>query len=245
MPEAKAKAKAKKQPPIQADPNGLEAADTAESDGRSDEDLLPEGKLVCALTGEQLTANAQEETLQSFIEQLHREYEIPFEDMGRDVRIQTQTEDPKTGKTRTRTRVVSLAVYEAAKAHSIENIIRVAVVSSAGTKPDEKAIGVLEEVLAGLSEEREQVFGLWTNGIDLAFRMRTYHVPSQNLRSLRIFRLPTRRSMTLRRPSADRSASLQPILCCELSSAATITSTETNPCALTAPFGSFCLQNSR
>jgi type I restriction enzyme M protein len=166
--------KAKKQPAIQ-DPNGLEAADTAESDGRSDEDLLPEGKLVCALTGEQLTANAQEETLQSFIEQLHREYEIPFEDMGRDIRIQTQTEDPKTGKPRTRTRVVSLVVYEAAKAHSIENIIRVAVVSSAGTKPDDKAIGILEEVLAGLSEEREQVFGLWTNGTDLAFRMRTYH----------------------------------------------------------------------
>lgn len=167
--------KAKKQPAIQADPDGLEAADISESDGRSDEDLLPEGKLVCALTGEQLTANAQEETLQSFIEQLHREYEIPFEDMGRDVRIQTQTEDPKTGKPRTRNRVVSLVVYEAAKAHSIENIIRVAVVSSAGTKPDDKAIGVLEEVLAGLSEEREQVFGLWTNGTDLAFRMRTYH----------------------------------------------------------------------
>src|SRR6202034_371527 len=144
-------------------------------DGSAEEDLLPEGKLVCALTGEQRTANAQEETLQSFIEQLHREYEIPFEDMGRDVRLQCQTVDPKTGKLRTRSRAVSLVVYESGRPHSIDNIIRAAVIATAGTKADDKAIGVLEQVLAGLSEEREQVFGLWTNRTDLAFRMRTYH----------------------------------------------------------------------
>ena len=46
------------------------------------EDLVPEGKLVCVLTGEYKTASPQEETLQSFIEQLHREYGIALEDMG-------------------------------------------------------------------------------------------------------------------------------------------------------------------
>lgn len=230
--------KAKKQPAIQ-DPNGLEAADTAESDGRSDEDLLPEGKLVCALTGEQLTANAQEETLQSFIEQLHREYEIPFEDMGRDVRIQTQTEDPKTGKPRTRTRVVSLVVYEAAKAHSIENIIRVAVVSSAGTKPDDKAIGILEEVLAGLSEEREQVFGLWTNGTDLAFRMRTYHARTgqPEFTELTDFPAPGETLDDLEKADAGLSASLPPTPSCERSNAVTTIYTAINRCAVTVHFG--------
>lgn len=152
-----------------------EDAGVNETDPTVEDDLLPEGKLVCSLTGEQKTANPSEETLQSFVEQLHREYEIPFEDMGRDVRLQCQTVDPKTGKLRTRTRTVSLVVYDTGSPHEIANIVRVAVIASAGTKPDDKAIGVLEEVLAGLNEDREQVFGLWTNGTDLAFRMRTYH----------------------------------------------------------------------
>lgn len=141
----------------------------------ADDELLPEGKLVCALTGEQRTATPQEETLQSFIEQLHREYLIAIEDMGRDVRLQCQTIDTKTGKPRTRTRTVSLVVYEPRKPHQNENIIRIAVIASPGIKADDKAIGLLEEALAGLSEDHEQVFGLWTNGTNLAFRMRTYH----------------------------------------------------------------------
>lgn len=144
-------------------------------DNGAEDELLPEGKLVCALTGEQKTATPQEETLQSFIEQLHREYLIAIEDMGRDVRLQCQTIDTKTGKPRTRTRTVSLVVYEHRKPHQNENIIRIAVIASPGTKADDKAIGLLEEALAGLSEDHEQVFGLWTNGINLAFRMRTYH----------------------------------------------------------------------
>jgi type I restriction enzyme M protein len=145
------------------------------SDDVPDEGLLPEGKLVCALTGEQRIATTQEETLQSFIEQLHREYGIALEDMGRDVRLQCQITDPRTGKIRSRTRSVPLVVFEMGKEHEPQNIIRVALIASPATKPDDKAIGSLEEVLAGLSEEHVQVFGLWTNGIDLAFRMRTYH----------------------------------------------------------------------
>lgn len=146
------------------------------SDGiETEEELLPEGKLVCALTGELKTATPQEETLQSFIEQLHREYQIPLEDMGRDVRLQCQTIDHKTGKPRTRTRSVSLVVYEPGRPHQNQNIIRIALIAAPTTKADEKAIGLLEEALGGLSEDREQVFGLWTNGTNLAFRMRTYH----------------------------------------------------------------------
>jgi len=146
--------------------------DAAESES---EELLPEGKLVCALTGEQKTATPQEETLQSFIEQLHREYGVALEDMGRDVRVRCTFVDEKTGRERSRSRTVSLAVYESEKPHEVEHIIRAAVVVSPSVKADSKAIGILEEILGSLSEAHARVFGLWTNGVELAFRMRTYH----------------------------------------------------------------------
>jgi type I restriction enzyme M protein len=150
---------------------------TAEPEGSDTdtEELLPEGKLVCVLTGEQKSATAQEETLQSFVEQLHREYGVALEDMERDIRISCISVDEKTGRERTRSRTASLAVYEPGTPHETENITKVALVVSPGTKADVKSIGLLEEVLGSLSDSRPQVFGLWTNGSDLAFRMRTYH----------------------------------------------------------------------
>ncbi len=48
------------------------------------------------------------------------------------------------------------------------------VIAKPGTKADQKASAVLEEVLGGIAPERDRVFGLWTNGFDLAFRMREY-----------------------------------------------------------------------
>ena len=66
------------------------------------EEPLPEGKLVCVLTGEQKVATPQEETLQSFIEQLHREYGVALEDMERDIRISCSYVDQKTGRDRTK-----------------------------------------------------------------------------------------------------------------------------------------------
>src|SRR6266481_4400531 len=116
------------------------------------EDLLPEGKLVCALTGEQKLATPQEETLQSFIEQLHREYGVALEDMGRDVRVRGTFVDEKTGKERHRTRNVSLAVYETGKPHELEHVIRVAFIASPSAKADAKAVGILEEILGSLSD---------------------------------------------------------------------------------------------
>lgn len=43
--------------------------------------VVPEGQLVCRLTDQQVTATDAEEKLQDFIEQLHREYRIEFDDM--------------------------------------------------------------------------------------------------------------------------------------------------------------------
>lgn len=161
--------------------NKSDAADAAQPDpavsqtddeGASDEDVVLEGTLVCALTGEHKTATPQEETLQSFIEQLHREYGVDFADMERDVRVECVTGE-EGGRQKKKTRGVQLVVYEHGKPRDVANIIRVVVVAKPGTKA-EKSVGQLEEVLGGLAEDREEVFGLWTNGIDLAFRMRTY-----------------------------------------------------------------------
>lgn len=139
------------------------------------DELVPEGKLVCALTGQLVSASAHEELLQSLIEQLHREYGVPIEDMARDVRLPCYSDDSNSGKSKTRMRAISLVVYESAESHEPGNIIRVAIVAKPGAKPEQKSLDVLDEVLGSLSQDRAQVFGLWTNGTDLTFRMRTYH----------------------------------------------------------------------
>jgi len=165
----------RKRVPPQEDGGSLTVDPEVEVNEAETEDLLPEGKLVCALTGEQKVATPQEETLQSFVEQLHREYGVALEDMGRDVRLRCTFVDEKTGKERNRSRTVSLVVYEAGKPHELEHVIRVAFIAPPGARADAKAIGILEEILGSLSDSHSQVFGLWTNGIELAFRMRTYH----------------------------------------------------------------------
>lgn len=151
--------------------SGLEAG---ESEGDASE-LVPEGKLVCVLTEEHRTATPQEETLQAFAEQLHREYDIALSDMQRDIRVSCVSYDESKGKERSRTRSVSLAVYEPDAAHESENITHIAIVAKPGTKADKKAIDVLDEVLANVGRERPVAFGLWTNGAELQIRMRTWH----------------------------------------------------------------------
>lgn len=166
----------------QVDPSG-EAAEPAEGGG-DDEEVVLEGSLVCALTQEHRIATPQEELLQSFIEQLHREYGIPLEDMERDAGISCVSGDE--GKERARFRTVSLVVFDAGAVHRdvddkiiVENIIRAVIVAKPGTKPDDKAIDLLDEVLGSLSESWPEVYGAWTNGADLVFRMRTYNNRSQ------------------------------------------------------------------
>ena len=146
----------------------------AVDDEASDEEVVLEGSLVCALTQEHRTATEQEETLQSFIEQLHREYAVDLGDMARDVRVECMTGE-EGGKTKKKKRNVQLAVYDHGKPHTIENMIRVALVAKPGTKPDKKATDTLDEVLGAMAAERDRVFGLWTNGTELTFRMREYH----------------------------------------------------------------------
>ena len=80
-------------------------------EGDLDDEIVLEGTLVCALSGAHKPATPQEETLQSFIEQLHREYGVEIADMQRDVRVECVTGE-EGGKAKKRTRTVQLAVYE-------------------------------------------------------------------------------------------------------------------------------------
>ncbi len=166
---AKSKAKSKKQA-SKAAPDPDRSAESS-----NDEDVVLEGTLICALTGEHKKATDAENLTQSLIEQLHREYGVDFNDMARGVRVKCVTFDEAKGKETTKNRTVTLVVYENGADKTLENIVRVAVVAAPGTKATKKSIGVLQDILANLSDEREQVFGLWTNGGDLKFQMRTFH----------------------------------------------------------------------
>lgn len=139
----------------------------------AEEEALPEGTLVCALTSEQKVSTPQEETLQSLIEQLHGEYGVELAEMARDVKVECITGE-EGGKQKKRTRSAQLVVYESGKPHHVDNIIRAVLVAKPGTKPGQKAIDLLEEVLGGIAPNRDEVYGLWTNGSDLTFRMRKY-----------------------------------------------------------------------
>jgi type I restriction enzyme M protein len=154
------------------DPMTAEAA-TGDVDVEDAEEIVLEGTLVCALTGEHKTATPQEETLQSFIEQLHREYSIDLGDMGRDVRVECAVGE-EGGKQKKKTRTVQLVVYEHGKPREVQFIIRAVVIAKLGAKPDQKTIALLEEVLGGIAPDADRVFGLWTNGVELTFRMREY-----------------------------------------------------------------------
>ncbi len=112
-----------------------EVAANGDADGGGDDDLVLDGTIICALTNEAYKDTPDEQTLQSLIEQLLREYEVDPSDMERDVRLSLEQEDPATGKIKAQRRAASLAVYEHGKDHVQQNIIRVAVAASAGTKP--------------------------------------------------------------------------------------------------------------
>ena len=166
--------KSTKLPLVDAEASLFTELDPSESVGEEVEELVQEGQLVCRLTNQHFTATVAEETLQNFIEQFHREYRIEFEDMDRDFRIACEYTDGKTNRTKTRHRSVSLTVFEAGKPHTLENVIRVAMIKPTA-KADEAAIAMLDEILSNLSDKRNEVFGVWTNGEEMSFRMRTWN----------------------------------------------------------------------
>lgn len=141
---------------------------SSEGDEETGELIAPD-TLVCALTGELVADKPEERVLQSLIEQLHREYRVELSDMMRDIKLSCVD---SRGKKKNAT--IGIAVYEHGKPHDPSNIIRAVLVGKANAKGFEASIEQLDLVLSNLSEDREEVFGVWTNGKDMTFRMRTY-----------------------------------------------------------------------
>ncbi len=166
---------ARKSRAVADDPPSEDVNTSGDVDEAVDEELVLEGTSICALTGEAHKDTPDEQTLQSLIEQLLREYEVEPNDMGRDVRLSLEMEDPSSGKVRMQRKAASLVVYEHGKPHEPAHAIRVALVARAGTKPAaKKGIAELEEILAGIND-RAEIFGIWTNGSEMAFRMRRFN----------------------------------------------------------------------
>ena len=120
----------------------VDAVDDAE-DG---DELIPQDTLICALTGEFRHDNPEERVVQSFIEQLHREYRVELDDMERDVKVACLD---SAGKTKTVT--VGIAVYEHDQPHNLNNIIRVVLVARANAKASDAAVDQLDLVLSNLN----------------------------------------------------------------------------------------------
>ncbi len=147
----------------------FEVAAADDALGEESEEPIPQDTLVCALTGELRPDKPEERVLQSLVEQLHREYRVELLDMKRDVKVRCVDEQ---GKRKTVT--AAIAVYAHGEPPELENIVRVALIAKANAKASDAAIGQLDLVLSNLSDDREEVYGVWTNGRDMAFRMRTY-----------------------------------------------------------------------
>jgi type I restriction enzyme M protein len=145
-------------------------------DGVQDEtETVEQGRLVCQLTQVHREATEHEQQLQNLVEQLHLEYGVELDDMQRNVRLACVSFDESRGRDKTRSRSVSLVVYEPGSEHTPENVTHLAVVAKPGVKADTKAIDALDEMLANVARDRDSVFGIWTNGAELHIRMRTYH----------------------------------------------------------------------
>ena len=127
--------------------------------------VLDENQIICALTNKIVKVTDKELTLQSMITMLTDEYGFSLEDMERDFSV--KFDDQEEG--RKRTMKVSIAVFEAGRAHDIENMIRfVQVVKDAKVKDIDAKQGVsalLEPILLNTNCE----FGCWTNGEDLHY----------------------------------------------------------------------------
>lgn len=66
----------------------------------STEEPVERDTLICALTRREYPDSDVERTMQSLIEQLHREYHVEIEDMARDVRVDAHVAAASTARTK-------------------------------------------------------------------------------------------------------------------------------------------------
>ncbi|HBZ25646.1 MAG TPA: N-6 DNA methylase [Rikenellaceae bacterium] len=133
----------------------------------TEEIVVEDNQIICALTDAIKPAKSKEQTLQSLIAMLNEEYGFEMNDMERDFSFTYTDADGKTKRTK-----IDLVVFEAGKPHDSDGLIRVCIVNDDKTKAKDSKKGV-EATLQTILEASENCeFGLWTNGDEFHFLQR-------------------------------------------------------------------------
>jgi len=135
--------------------------------GTTEEIVLEDNQIICALTDQIKTVKNKELTLQSLIAMLNEEYGFEMTDMERDFSVSYINSDGKTKRTK-----IDLAVFEAGKPHDSDGLIRICIVQDEKTKSKDAKKGVEATLQIILESIDHCEFGLWTNGEELHFLQR-------------------------------------------------------------------------
>lgn len=127
-------------------------------DVMTDDVVLEDNQLVCALTNSIKNATEKEILLQSIISQMNEEYEFDLSDMQRDFSFSYEDEE---GKKRRQT--IDLAIFRHGANKEPDNIERVCMINDSKVKENDKKKGV-EASLHKAMQACDCEFGMWTNG---------------------------------------------------------------------------------
>lgn len=130
---------------------------------QTEEVVLEDNQLICALTKKIKTASEKELTLQSMIIMLNEEYNFELNDMERDLPFSYEDDEGKTKRAK-----ADLAIFDTGRAHDAENMIRIAIVFDSKVKDKDPKKGV-SGTLGTYLESTSCEFGVWTNGNDLHY----------------------------------------------------------------------------
>ncbi len=135
-----------------------------ENNTTTEEVVLEDNQIICALTDVVKPAKSKELTLQSLIAMLNEEYGFEMNDMERDFNFSYTDFEGKTKRTK-----IDLAVFDAGKPHDADGLIRICIVNDDKTKSKDSKKGVEATLQAILEFSDNCEFGLWTNGDEFHF----------------------------------------------------------------------------
>lgn len=130
----------------------------------TEEIVLNDNQIICALTDAIKPAKSKELTLQSLIAMLNEEYGFEMTDMERDFTFAYVDLEGKNKRMK-----IDLAVFEAGKPHDADGLIRICIVQDDKTKSKDSKKGVESTLQEALEASDNCDFGLWTNGDEFHF----------------------------------------------------------------------------
>ena len=130
----------------------------------TEEIVLNDNQIICALTDAIKPAKSKELTLQSLIAMLNEEYGFEMTDMERDFTLAYIDMEGKNKRMK-----IDLAVFEAGMPHDSDSLIRICIVQDDKTKSKDSKKGVESTLQEALEALENCDFGLWTNGDEFHF----------------------------------------------------------------------------